>query len=87
MTYTIHHAKEPFHSINYSGPGISVGREPVDITQYQNTYLISARLLRCLCMLPFHDVALDDVEHPRRRTKYGHLLVQNLTLITIENHI
>ena len=35
---------------------------PVPISQ--NTYLISARLLGCHCMLPLHDVAFDDVERP-----------------------
>ena len=29
-----------------------------DITRYPNTYLISARFLGCLRMLPLHDVAL-----------------------------
>ena len=43
-------------------------------------YLISARLLGCLRMLPLHDVALDDVECPRHRAKNCHTLVQNLTL-------
>ena len=31
-------------------------------------------------MLPLHDVALDDVERPRRRAKNCHALVQNLIL-------
>ena len=33
-----------------------------DITRYRHTFLISARLLGCLRMLPLYDVALDDVK-------------------------
>ena len=32
--------------------------------QYQNTYLIVARLLGCLRMLQLHHIALDDVKCP-----------------------
>ena len=34
-----------------------------DITRYWHTYLITARLLGCLRMLPFYDVALDMPSH------------------------
>ena len=39
--------------------------------RYRNTYLMSARLLGCLRMLPLYDVALDDVERPIWRTQHG----------------
>ena len=51
----------------------------LDITRYLNTYLILARLLGCLCRLPFHDVALDDIKHPWCHAKNCHTHVQNLT--------
>ena len=38
-------------------------------TRYWHTYLVLARLLRCLHMLPLHDIALDDVGRPWRHAK------------------
>ena len=43
-------------------------------------HLISAHLLGGLCMLPLHDVALDDIECPWHCANNCHTLVQNLTL-------
>ena len=59
---------------------VPISFDIANIIRYRNTYLISARLLGCLCMLPLHDVAVDDVERPQRRAKNCHTLSRNLTL-------